>query len=742
MKQVLGVIIFSALSMSIAMPSFVRAENPPAMGSTLPQVSSPSSAASIPPGDSPATGQTDNLESLENMFLTQLPKVTIASAKAEDPDKAPADVFVITGEEMVQRGYRSLVDLIQDLPGVTIDQDVSDQGGSITVRGIQSNQMFRLMINGMPINPAAGNSIPWDERFSIAEIERVEFILGPYPALYGRNTFSGIMNVVTKTGEQLKGGEVKALYGSWNKTQGTAVFGDKAGGFDVLLSLFKNVSSSGRDLAQEYPEIYSRGAREGQANPVVDTPFALSFDNLSPDWTMPWDATDIYFRLLHDSGLFVDFSWNRFICAKMGNYYSPLVYLQNPDGKTNENIINGCLGYKFHLGDSLESTTSLGVQRFDWNCNNLYNFAYDADGNQIDNVRGEKYYAVASTEYSLTERTRVKLWEQNELYAGIVWDTIFLDPYKTSNDGMVSTTAVLPTWGADEVQRLTYLNVSLQDEMQFTDYLKAVAGVMYEKSNTYADVFMPRFSVVLDPLASTTVKAIYSEGYITPDPLDAVDQYLGASSTKGVTGIRPEAMDSFDLTVIQRVGKNIRLTGSAFYNRIKDMVQTVTDNNLPAPFTQTYKNMGQTIAKGFEFSGDFGITSNVKLTAGYGFVQGQADSVDPDGNIITNNYLAGAVIHHLKVGANVLLWDRLRLFVHDLLIGNRWTDMGDVTPGYNLIDIALTTTPQFDKHWSISGRVKNVLDQKGFDAGFTGDFVTTDLAIARRTWDVEVGYRF
>jgi outer membrane receptor protein involved in Fe transport len=673
-------------------------------------------------------------ESLENMFLTELPKVTIASAKAEDPDQAPADVFVITGEEMVQRGYRSLVDLVQDLPGVTIDHNVSDQGGTIAVRGIQSNQMFRLMINGMPINPAAGNSIPWDDRFSIAEIERVEFILGPYPALYGRNTFSGIMNVVTKTGAQLKGGEVKALYGSWNKTQGTAVVGAKEYGFDVMVSLFKNVSASGWDMAKDYPEIYGAQARQEQY-PV------LSFDNLDPSWTTPWDATDVFVRVMHDTGFFLDFSWNRFTCAKEGNYYSPVIYLQNKDAKVNENLLNGDLGYQF-TWEALESTTTFGIQRFDWNCNNLYNFTLDNDGNAIDNVRGEKYYAVASTDYSLTERARIKLWDQNDLYAGAVWDVIMLNPYKTSHGGLVSTEAVLPTWNADEVQQLNYLNISLQDEMRFTSYLKAVAGIMYEKSNTYTDVFMPRFSIVAEPLESTTVKLIYSTGYITPDPLDAIDQLIPGSSTKGVPNIRPESIDAFDLNVIQRAGKNLRLTGSLFYNRIKDIIQTVPDNTLPAPFVQTYKNMGQTIAKGFELGGDYGVTPFLKLTAGYGVVFGQADSVDPDGNLITNEYLVGAANHHLKVGINLLLFDVVTFYVHDLLIGERWKATGEMLEGYNLVDLALTTTPHFDKNWFLSARVKNLLNRKGFDVGFSGDFITTDLAIPLRTWDVEVGYRF
>jgi iron complex outermembrane receptor protein len=741
MKQALRGMLFIVVLLGAGVLS-AWAEPAPAAPSNN-NIAAPVSQPVSPEPSAPAVVQTAAVpESLENMFLTELPKVTIASAKAEDPDEAPANVYVITGEEMVQRGYRSLVDLIQDLPGVTIDHNVSDQGGSITVRGIQNNQMFRFMINGMPINPGPGNSIPWDERFSIAEIERVEFILGPYPALYGRNTFSAVLNVVTKTGAQLKGGEVKALYGSWNKTQGTAVFGDKENGFDVLLSIFKNVSTSGRDLAQEYPEIYSRGAREGQTNSVVNNPFAISFDHLDPQWTMPWDATDFYFRLVHDSGFFLNVSWNHFLCAKMGNYYSPLVYLQNPDGHVDENLLNSQLGYQFQMGDRLDSTTTFGFQRFDWSCNNLYNFAIDADGNEIDNVRGEKFYHVASLDYTLTERARVKLWDQDDLYVGVVWDTILLDPYKTSNGGIVSTDATLPTWSSDEIQRLNYLNVSVQDEMRFTSYLKAVAGVMYEKSNTYADVFMPRFSLVVDPLEALTVKAIYSSGYITPDPLDAIDQYLGAASTKGATNIKPESLDSLDLTLIGRPAKNLRLTASAFYNRIKDMVQTVNDSSLPAPFTQTYKNMGQTIAKGLEFTGDFGLATGLKLMLGYGFVQGTADSVDPDGNIVTNPYLTGAVIHHLKVGLSVLLWDRATLFVHDMLIGNRWTDTGDVTPGYNLVDVALTTTPGFDKNWFLSARVKNLFNQKGFDPGYTGDGITTDVAIPTRTWDAEVGYRF
>lgn len=718
------------------------AEEPPAGAEMTAPTPEPAAVEAAPePAPAAETAPTDGMESLESLFLTQLPKVTIASAKAEDPDQAPADVYVITREEMLRRGYRSLIDVVKDLPGVVVDHDVSDQGGTIAVRGITYNQRFRLVINGMQIDPAAGNAIPWDERFSIEEIERVEFILGPYPALYGRNTFSGIVNVVTRTGAQVNGGEVKALYGTWNKAQGTAVLGTKAYGFDVLLSVFKNVSKDGWDLAQEYPEIYGAEARVRQY-PV------LSFDNLDSSWTLPWDANDVYLRALHDSGAFLEFSWNKFTCAKEGNYYSPLIYLQNKDAKVNENLLNGRVGYKFNLGETLESTTTFEAQRFDWNCNNLYNFTLDDNDPEIviDNVRGEKYYAVASTDVKLTERARIKLLDQNELrnelYVGLVWDAIFLNPYKTSNDGLISTNAVLPTWTSDEVQQLTYLNLSFQDEMRFTSFLKVVAGVMYEHSNTYSDVFMPRFSIVLDPLEDTTVKLMYSSGYITPDPLNAIDQLIPGSSVKGVPNIRPESIDSLDLNVIQHVGNNLRFAGSVFYNRVKDIIQTVNDSTLPAPFVQTYKNLGQTIAKGAEINGEYGITSYLKAWAGYGLVFGQSDSMDDAGTLVTENILAGAANYYVKAGVNVVIMDLVSLNVRDMLIGERWTSVNTMLEGYNLVDVALSTTPQFDKQWFVSCRVKNVLNRKGFDVGNSGDGITTDLAIPLRTWDVQVGYSF
>jgi len=286
--------------------------NPPAENSAQVNATATPAIASTAPAE-------ENFELLENIFLSKLPQVTIASDKAEDPDQAPADVFVITGEEMIQRGYRTLVELVEDLPGVNLNHNVSDMGQAVAIRGIQNNKMFRLMINGMPIDPVLAYGMLWSDRFTIDGIERVEFILGPYPALYGRNTYSGIMNVVTQTGEQVKGAEVKALYGSWDKAQGSIVAGGKTAGIDVFLSVFKNVSKLGRNLAQEYPELYGRQAREGQLNEAVDYPFAISFNDLDPEWTLPWDATDMYLRLEHDNGLFLDASWNRYFGAKAGN---------------------------------------------------------------------------------------------------------------------------------------------------------------------------------------------------------------------------------------------------------------------------------------------------------------------------------------------------------------------------------------------------------------------------------------
>ncbi len=83
------------------------------------------------------------------LLFMPIPKTSIASGKDESILKAPANIFVITGEEMQQRGYLTVRDLVEDLPGVYLHHGIGySKDGYAIIRGVAGTQRFKVMING------------------------------------------------------------------------------------------------------------------------------------------------------------------------------------------------------------------------------------------------------------------------------------------------------------------------------------------------------------------------------------------------------------------------------------------------------------------------------------------------------------------------------------------------------------------------------------------------------------------
>jgi outer membrane receptor for ferrienterochelin and colicin len=53
----------------------------------------------------------------EEMLFMEIPNVTIASNKSENPDKSASVVSVITAEQMQRRGIRTVTEALGNLPG-------------------------------------------------------------------------------------------------------------------------------------------------------------------------------------------------------------------------------------------------------------------------------------------------------------------------------------------------------------------------------------------------------------------------------------------------------------------------------------------------------------------------------------------------------------------------------------------------------------------------------------------------
>jgi len=175
------------------------------------------------PGYEPALTDPQGYKDLIVEVRGQLSSQTIASVSkiAERPEEAPATVYIISHDDIVERGYNDLIELLKDQPGFDIMGFYSATYANIYQRGYRSTNTERtlLLIDGVEENDLYFN-IPYISRqYPISNIERVEIIYGPASTMYGPNAFVGVINVVTKnfTGKNNRPtGEVHFGTGSYN----------------------------------------------------------------------------------------------------------------------------------------------------------------------------------------------------------------------------------------------------------------------------------------------------------------------------------------------------------------------------------------------------------------------------------------------------------------------------------------------------------------------------------------------
>lgn len=156
--------------------------------------------------------QEPSLEDLLKVRLRMLPKdieVSTASRIAQSAQQAPASIYVVTSYDIHLYQMRTLADILRSMPGLYISDD-----GSFSYVGIRGmgrpgdfNSRLLFLIDGIRANEniSDAGSIGNDGLIDVEAIERVEFAPGPGSALYGNNAFFGVVNIITKKADKLRG---------------------------------------------------------------------------------------------------------------------------------------------------------------------------------------------------------------------------------------------------------------------------------------------------------------------------------------------------------------------------------------------------------------------------------------------------------------------------------------------------------------------------------------------------------
>lgn len=109
-------------------------------------------------------------------------------------------VSIIDRQDIEVRKPASVVDLLQQLPGVQVDQ-VGSPGGvsNIYIRGSDPEQVL-VLIDGVRVNdPMLSRGGSYDiSSIDPALIERIEVLRGGGSAIYGADALGGVVNIVTR----------------------------------------------------------------------------------------------------------------------------------------------------------------------------------------------------------------------------------------------------------------------------------------------------------------------------------------------------------------------------------------------------------------------------------------------------------------------------------------------------------------------------------------------------------------
>jgi iron complex outermembrane receptor protein len=146
-------------------------------------------------------------KSLEDLMNIE---VTSVSKREQKTSQAAAAIFVITRDDIHRSGALNIPDLLRMVPGLDVAQ-IDAGKWAISARGFndQYSNKLLVLIDGRTVYSPIFAGVFWDsENVPLDTIERIEVIRGPGAAVWGSNAMNGVINIITLSAEDTKGGHI------------------------------------------------------------------------------------------------------------------------------------------------------------------------------------------------------------------------------------------------------------------------------------------------------------------------------------------------------------------------------------------------------------------------------------------------------------------------------------------------------------------------------------------------------
>lgn len=152
----------------------------------------------------------------------QLNSVTVTAQKVgEDIQEVPISISAFPDVELEEKEINNFDDMIPYVPNMFLRKNSVDS--EIVIRGISSFASSLYSTAGFYVD-GVNYPIHQMQDMDFIDIERVEVLKGPQGVLYGRNSQSGVVSVVTKQPGNDFSAKLYADIGAWNAHEGKMIF--------------------------------------------------------------------------------------------------------------------------------------------------------------------------------------------------------------------------------------------------------------------------------------------------------------------------------------------------------------------------------------------------------------------------------------------------------------------------------------------------------------------------------------
>lgn len=510
-------------------------------------------------------------------------EVTTATRTAEGLAGAPARVQVVTAAQIRRRGYRSLADLLKDLPDFKVDYaGDQDYPSELTVQGVRGTSHMIVLLDGIRVSSPTNEPLPILANYPVHIARQVEIVYGPASALYGADAFSGVINIISRDASEAAGFSAGTTVGQFGLYNQTASYGTRLGHSGSLVVAGQVLSDQQPDLTKYYPDDF--GGLAGQHTGVFDSIFGpmSSAKPVSPGYDVPMSAHSLMAMLR--SGPFQATLFQSQVRTPTTPAYTPDNGVYNPDAFNRNTLLVGALSYTRSIGRATSvSTVTYSRHQLDpesgyWNVYSNFDKSYKYAFGSM--VKGESQLTWKPMP-AMTTTAGVSVERFNAIPQGADLNA----PVQSHNQ----PGTILGTDIVDDFFKVHYTNSAAFGQMQYaaTKTVSLTVGARLDHSTRYGTTFNPRIGAVLQPSSATTVKLLYGSAFLAPSPYQSYAHYGSFYSTDGGQtyassywhvpnpDLKPERKQTVEVNLRQALGTSFFLTGSAFYSRLSNMIKAV-----------------------------------------------------------------------------------------------------------------------------------------------------------------------